>query len=157
MSAKFQFTETQMGSALKLDFSGPLDEATVFPKVNPAVTAITINLREATRLNSNGARAWIVWISSISPKIPIVLEECPVIMVKSFALIKGVLTPNMEVTSFYVPYTSDNSNERATVLFEKGRHYFQDGRIELPVVKDSQGDPMDLDVIQDSYFSFLKR
>ena len=128
-----------------------------FPQVPSHLSSLTINMEEVTRLNSNGARAWMVWVSGIPSTLPVYLEECPVIVIKSFSLIKGVFLPNMDVLSFYVPFCSDETGERTNVLLEKGKHYFEDGNVKLPTITDAKGEPMEIDVIAEAYFSFLKR
>ena len=155
--AQFQCVENQMGSASRLKFIGPIDETAHFPKITASATNVSIHMGEVTRLNSNGTRQWVIWARTIPPATTVILEECPVIFVKSFALIKGVLLPNMQVHSFYVPYFSDASAERKNVLVRIGEDYFPDGRLKLPTVRDSKGATMDVDALQASYFAFLKR
>lgn len=155
--AGFQFSESNLGSVTQLKFIGPIDEGAVFPKVQSNVRTLVIQMGEVTRLNSHGTRQWALWAKTIPAAAEVSLEECPVIFVKSFALIKGVLLPNMSVNSFYVPYFSDETGERKNVLVRRGVDFFDDGRINLPVHKDSKGGFMEVDALQPGYFAFLKK
>jgi hypothetical protein len=63
----------------------------------------------------------------------------------------------MAVASFYVPYYSEETDERKDVLFMLGKEYTLDGNLKMPSIKDSKGNEMEIDVNQKTYFSFIKK
>ena len=151
----FTYTEKQVGNTLLLQFAGSIDENTKFPPLKSG-GRVSLNMRRVTGLNSNGTRSWCVWLAKQKPPLAIMLEEVPVLVVKSFTMVQGFLTPNTDVLSFFVPFYSDETGERNDFLAVKDRHYFPGGRLDLPQIKDSKGNVMELDVIPEHYFGFLK-
>lgn len=156
MSGDFTFTESTADNQTKIVLTGYVNEFAKLPEIlNPAAT-MRIGLKGVTGLNSVGTRNWCDWLRTIKPPTVIILEECPMIFVKAFNQVQGALTPTTQVASFYVPYYSDDTGERKDVLFVSGQH-FMTGGVKPPEVKDSAGKPMEMDVIAESYFAFLKR
>lgn len=78
------------------------------------------------------------------------------LFVKAFGQIQGALTKNCKVNSLKIPYYSDSLGENKNVTVMLGEHYTFDGPLTLPTVNDSLGQPMEIDVIEEQYFSFLK-
>jgi hypothetical protein len=136
--------------------SGSLDERANLPKLTEA-SQVIINLEQLIYLNSIGVRKWIRWMQEMSNVKSIVLEYCPSIFMKSLNSIKGVLPQNGRVISFYVPYYSDELQERKNVLFKMGTDFTEDGKITFPKILSPDGRPMEIDVIEDVYFSFFKQ
>ena len=54
-------------------------------------------------------------------------------------------------------YYSDSLGERKNVVVHFNEHYFKDGSYKLPEIKDSTGQEMEVDVLEDAYFAFLKK
>lgn len=115
-----------------------------------------VEFAESFLLNSLGIQDWILWLSPIAKKegVKIYLHKCPVSVVQQINLVLNFLPPNAEVQSFLVPFYSDSTDEAKLVLFEKGVHY-KDGKITVPDVRDSAGEPMSMDVNSKVYFRFL--
>lgn len=144
-------------SALKVFLTGELREDSLLPELPDTGGKIIINLDLVTGLNSVGTRLWCRWIADASSKFPeVIIEEAPMLFVKAFGQIQGAITKNCKVASLKVPYYSDALGENKNVTVKLGEHYSYDGPFKLPEVKDSLGQPMDVDVIEDAYFSFLK-
>ena len=78
------------------------------------------------------------------------------LMVKNFESIKGFLGKRARVFSFIVPFYSESTGERKNFLATWGVHYDAKGEVRIPEQLDSKGDPMEMDVVPDIYFSFLK-
>jgi len=147
----FSVQVNTMPGELVVHLDGALDEHGELPKVS-AAPAIRVNLDKLLYINSIGVRKWIRWMQELADAGVIYLEYCPVILIKSICSIKGMLGPNVRIESFYVPYYNEISDERKNVLFVRGTHFFDDGRITPPP---PQG--LEMDVIEDIYFSFLKK
>jgi hypothetical protein len=153
----FQCKEKRQGNGLFLEFIGPINETAALPPIDPSVKSVYVNLEQVKVINSIGTRTWCNWTRSILPSINIYLENCPILIVKSFALIRDFLTPNMVVMSFYVPYYADGSDERKMVLIVKDTHFTSSGELKLPIVCDTKGNKMKPEVMSEAYFAFLKR
>lgn len=144
-------------SVTKLFFSGEFREGSLLPELPDNQQKLVINLDLVTGLNSVGTRLWCRWIADASIKFPeILVEEAPMLFVKAFGQIQGALTKNCKVNSLKIPYYSDSLGENKNVTVRLGEHYSFDGPFALPEVKDSLGQPMEIDIIEETYFSFLK-
>lgn len=143
------------GATTYVEITGAINEHAQFGEVRTA-PKININLTGVTALNSVGTRAWCLWIQRFREPAEVSLEGCPPIMVKSFVSVKGFLTDRCVVRSFVIPFYSDVSGEGRDFLAIRGNHYDAKGRLNLPEVKDSQGNLMEMDVVPDQYLSFLK-
>ncbi len=153
----FQYKEKRQGTSLFLEFIGPMNETATLPPVDASVKSIYLNLEQVKVINSIGTRSWCNWTRSILPSVSIYLENCPILIVKSFALIRDFLTPNMDVLSFYVPFYAEGSDERQMVLIVKDTHFTSSSELKLPKVSDSKGHEMQPEVMAEAYFAFLKR
>lgn len=152
----FQATiQTDMEATI-IHLSGALDEHAVMPTEVPAAGDVHVDMQELTYINSVGVRVWIRWITEVSKKNRVFLIRCPALVVKNFSSIRGMLNKNTIVQSFYVPYYDEKYNERKNVLFIRGKHFLDDGTLQMPVMKDGNGVEMEPDVIEQTYFSFLK-
>ena len=155
-SEPFSSEVKQIGATSFVKMAGVIDEHARLPEFTPA-PIVVVHLAKVTAINSVGSRAWLGWLQRLRPPIKVQLEECPVVFVKSFNMVRGFLTPTCEVTSFYVPYYSEDTGERKDVLAIKGRHFDVGAQIRIPPPVDSRGAPMELDVVESSYLAFLER
>lgn len=137
-----------------VEMRGKMDEDAVFKEV-PAARNVVINLKNVSLLNSAGTLSWCRWIENFSAPTEVQLCEVPVIMVKNFSSVRMILSSRCRVSSFYVPFFSGKTGERTTILFERGVHFTDDGKISLPSVLDRNGQPMELDVVPELYFRFI--
>lgn len=142
------------GENVIVELVGQIDESASFPELK-SEGLIKINLRGISRLNSVGTRAWCLWIQRFRAPAEIVLIECPVIMVKNFTLVKGFLNDRCRIYSFIVPYYSERTGERRDILLTWGKDFDSKGLLRLPEVTDKAGNPMEADVIPESYFAFI--
>lgn len=143
------------GATTYVDITGAINEYAQFGDVR-AADKININLSGVTALNSVGTRAWCLWIQRFRAPTEVDLEGCPAIMVKSFVSVKGFLTDRCVVRSFVIPFFSDVTGESRDFVAIRGSHYDAKGRLNLPELKDSLGNVMEMDVVPEQYLSFLK-
>lgn len=151
----FEFEIVETKETIEYSFSGSLDEHAKFPESRPVSKAV-IRLGGITLINSQGTRLWIGWIQRFRPPIQVVLEDCPVLFVKNFKLIKGFLPEHFVVNSFVLPFYSEATRERRDVLLERGIHFGHNAKLNIPEQLDSSGNKMEVDVIENTYLSFLK-
>jgi hypothetical protein len=154
MDREFRIKSKVDGDTTFVDIGGSIDEKAQFGdlKVN---SKVTVNLEKVAFINSVGTRAWCLWIQRFRAPIEVTLVRCPAILVKSFNSVKGFLTPQCQVQSFFVPFYSDETGERKDVLLVRGTH-FSGPTVQLPEVLDQSGRPMEMDVVPELYFTFLK-
>jgi hypothetical protein len=151
----FQIEKTIIGDVTSLSISGDFGEFAHLPELLPCKT-LKIFLGDVTGFSSVGTRIWCEWGRSLRLVNEVVLDECPVLFVKSFSQVKGALQSNMRVNSFRVPYISEDYSERKDVLFVLGHQYDLQGSLRLPKVTGADGKPMEPDVVPELYFKFLR-
>jgi hypothetical protein len=134
------------------EYSSALDGVEVNPNFD-----LNLDLKDLTSINSLGIRNFHSWIYSIQCQRLRVLN-CPRVFVNQLNLVAGFLPPKTEIESFFVPYYSEKTSEETSVLFTKFLEYKSVAgktKISFPRVTDSQGNTMELDVLEDNYFRFL--
>ncbi len=134
---------------------GYINEFAQFPAF-PTTPKVIVDTEGVTGMNSVGTRNWCNWFEGVGPSTKILLRHCPIILVKSFNQVKGSYPKLADVESFAVPYYSPSTDEARNVFFNKGTEYVN-GKVNLPLVKDNDGNAMDLDVDPQAYFAFLDR
>jgi hypothetical protein len=146
---------SQNGS--KVVLSGYLNELATLPPLKKDQN-LTIDLDAIVGLNSIGTRKWCQWINDCSNLFEkISLENCPVIFVKTFNQIADSLTEKCAVNSVKIPFYSEAIDERKMVVLFLGKDYSFDGLFRVPDIKDSTGNAMEIDIITDNFFNFLKK
>jgi hypothetical protein len=153
---KFDIRIEKASSAWKVTLAGVIDEDADFnPHSLAGAPAVDFQLANVKSINSCGIREWIKWVGSAGA-VPVQYLECPKIIVDQINMVQGFLPATGKVLSFYVPFYNDDSGEEKSVLFTLGKEYADKGGIQPPEVKDSQGQPMEMDVVEAKYFKFLK-
>ncbi len=147
--------ETSNANETKLEIMGTIDEKALLP-LHADAKILRIDLGRVSNINSIGVRNFLLWGEKHTMVKSIRLENCPAIFVKNFGNISGFLKPNMTVMSFFVPFYSEATQETIEIHLVKGRDFSPEGMLNLPPVKDSKGNTMELDVT-DSFFSFFKK
>lgn len=137
-------------------FSGRLDESFQHvASVMPTAGELKFNLKELMSINSSGVREWILMMRKMK-SASILLYECPKIFIDQANMVKGVVTENVRIMSFYVPYYNDENGTEKNVLFVFNKHYTHEKLLPLPDVTDENGSPMIMDVIETKYFKFIR-
>lgn len=159
--ARFDFEAKGSGTGISvLKFSGVLDKEGTLrdSKIDPMDTLV-IDLSTFGAMNSLGVREFISWGTVLrNPKINFV--NCPKFFIDQVNNVPNFLPKGSQITSFFVPYYSEQTSEEEMVLFEKGFAFGLDsGKLQIhwPQVKDSQGNYMVADVIEAKYFRFLTK
>ncbi|MBC7458202.1 MAG: hypothetical protein H7235_07995 [Bdellovibrionaceae bacterium] len=152
----FSVDVAETSADIKLTFHGSLSENSSMPVISTVNRPILIDMLDLKYINSYGIKLWCQWTLQQQSVKQIIFENCPFVFVKHITAVRGLWTSNMTMKSFFVPYYSDEAQERKDVLFTEGVHFTQQGVREIPQVQDSKGQPMELDVNKSTYFSFLK-
>lgn len=154
---KFEVKSENAGDKLVLHMAGTIDEDADFSKVAIAGSPqVELDLEQLKSINSCGIREWIKWIGQASTA-KIDLINCPKVIVDQINMVDGFLPANGKVQSFYVPYYNDEAGSEKNVLFRYGNEFSDQGVTPPAEVKDEDGNPMEVDVIEAKYFKFLQR
>jgi hypothetical protein len=153
---EFKANVVEKADKIEIEISGFFDESSKLPSLKTKKD-VEIHFKDLSLMNSYGIKIWCRWADEHKALPAITLQECPFLFTKNFSSIKGFLTDNMKVKSLFVPYYNDQSSETKDVLLNAGVDFKEDGSVQLPEVKDSEGHPMEVDVNPDSYFQFLKK
>ncbi|MGZ5279564.1 MAG: hypothetical protein ACXWC9_06460 [Pseudobdellovibrionaceae bacterium] len=154
--AKFDIKIEKAAPTWKVSLAGTIDEDADFnPHSLAGAPAVSLDLANVKSINSCGIREWIKWIGTAGP-VSVQYFECPKIIVDQINMVQGFLPASGKVMSFFVPFYNDDSGEEKSVLFTLGKEYSEKGLQAAPEVKDTAGQPMEMDVVEAKYFKFLK-
>ncbi len=157
MTTAFSTSVGNSPNNCKIILSGYLNELAVLPPMKKDQN-LSIDLDAVVGINSIGTRKWCQWISDCTALFDkITLENCPVIFVKTFNQIADSLTEKCTVNSVKIPFYSEAIDERKMITLFLGKDYSFDGLFRVPDVKDSTGAAMEIDIITDNFFNFLKK
>ena len=145
---------------LVMRISGKLNETAEFEMIRlPKSDSLEIDLVDLTLINSMGIRIFKDWVHRLGvPELR--FSYCPRIFIDQVNMVSEFIPKNSKIHSFYVPYYNENSEEEKNVLFVRDEHFkLEDGEpmILAPEVKDSKGQAMEIDVLPEKYFAFIKR
>ncbi len=153
---KFEVKINKNASQWSVSVSGVIDEDADFnPHALNGATDVVLELENVKSINSCGIREWIKWIGTAGPA-KITYNKCPKIIVDQINMVQGFLPISGKVKSFFVPFYNDDSGEEKNVLFSHGKEYTDQGLGQAPLIKDSSGNEMEMDVVEAKYFKFLK-
>lgn len=145
------------GDTLKVEIGGQIDEDANFSSLELSHEKIYLDLSEIQAINSCGIREWIKWIKTAPKNSYFIYSKCPKVIVDQINMVAGFLPQNGHVESFYVPYYCDESGEEKMVLFEQGKEVKGSELVPPENIKsDESGEVMEMDVIEEKYFKFLK-
>jgi hypothetical protein len=154
--SKFDLKIEKAAPSWKVTVSGVIDEDADFnPHSLSGAPSITVELNSVKSINSCGIREWIKWMGTATG-VPVEFHNCPKIIIDQINMVQGFLPTPGKVKSFYVPFYNDDSGEEKNVLFTHGKEYTDQGLGAAPEIKDSAGNPMEMDVVEAKYFKFLK-
>jgi len=154
--SKFQSKLDRQGQKIVLQIGGVIDEDADFSTLGLAgAQEIYIDMDGIKSINSCGIREWIKWIGGGSSS-KVVYAKCPKVIVDQMNMVDGFLPGFAHVESFYVPYYNEDSGSEKNVLFRYGVE-FKEGQVQPPAqVKDDSGQAMEMDIIENKYFKFIK-
>ncbi len=153
---KLDINMIQDGPVLKIKLNGEIDEDIDFSQSNISSSSqIRFELDSVKSINSCGIREWIKWLSTAKSS-KIIFSKCPKIIVDQINMVDSFLPSNGQVESFYVPYFNEDSGEEKNILFTRDIEFSKES-LKPPVVKDSIGNDMEMDIIESKYFKFLNK
>lgn len=154
--SKLQFNIHNEDTQTIAILSGQIDES--FPSELFAIKyeqSVVINLEQIKMINSLGIREWIKFVAVLSQS-QVELQKCPKIFIDQVNMVQGFITPNFKIMSFYVPYFNEDANIEKNVLYSFGQEY-GDGFLNVKdSVNSEDGSELEIDVVEQKYFKFLK-
>ena len=153
MSKKFEAIVKSTPEENIIELVGHLDETGSFPTFRDS-KPIRLKCLGLKSINSFGVKIWCQWVKAHEGSV-VSLDHCPFVLVRHFKAVKNFLTPNMSVVSFYVPYVSDETSEKNDILYLREIDFTPSGKVTIKKVFDSNGNEMEIDVNEKSYFGFL--
>lgn len=145
---------------LLLRLIGPITEVADFgPLKFSRLKPLEIDLSEITAMNSVGIREFAAWAAKLENKV-LEFSHCPKFFIDQVNMIQGLIPPQSRFLSFYVPYYDRDSDEEQRVLFRQGLEFKGSGKnleLHLPEILNEEGVPLEIDVMPDRYFQFLKK
>lgn len=145
---------------LVMRISGKMNESAEFDMIRlPKSESLEIDLVDLTLINSMGIRIFKDWVHRL--EVPsLFFSYCPRIFIDQVNMVVDFIPKTSTIQSFYVPYYNEDSEEERNVLFVRNEHFkMENGEpvITFPDVKDSKGREMEIDVIAEKYFAFIKK
>lgn len=145
---------------LVIRMAGKMNEASDLELIMvPQASSVEIDLIDLTLINSMGIRIFRDFARSIrSPEL--LFSYCPRVFIDQVNMVLDFIPRHSRIMSFYVPYYNEVSGEEKAVLFTRDEHFtVHEGALTLkpPLVLDSKAGEMEMDIVGDRYFSFLKR
>jgi anti-anti-sigma regulatory factor len=154
----FKADKQQSGQDTIVTLVGHIDEDAVFSSIDiAAAPKVVVDMDGVSAINSCGIREWVKWIRTANATAAITFRKCPKVIVDQINMVEGFLPKSAKVESFYVPYFADASGNEKMILFRDGTE-FKGSEVHAPKdVKDDDGEPMEMDVIEAKYFKFLQK
>ncbi|MFN3696485.1 MAG: hypothetical protein ACK4VO_03510 [Pseudobdellovibrio sp.] len=154
--SKLQFNVQNDIQKATINLSGQIDES--FPPELLAIKfgpEVIINLDQIKMINSLGIREWIKFIGVLSQS-KVEFIKCPKIFIDQVNMVQGFITPNCKIKSFYVPYFNEDTSNEKNVLYAYGQEY-GDGFLNVKAsIVAEDGTELEIDVVEQKYFKFLK-
>jgi hypothetical protein len=125
----------------------------------PKASSIEIDLIDLTLINSMGIRIFRNFALSISSP-ELLFSYCPRIFIDQVNMVADFIPRHSRILSFYVPYYNEVSGEEKSVLFTRNEQFTVENGVPAlrpPLVQDSNGGEMEMDVVGERYFSFLRK
>lgn len=134
-------------------FSGSINEDFTFKNlIGERSSKYIFDLESVSLLNSCGIREWIKFINELPEDSELEYHNCPTVVVLQMNMVKGFLTSNAKVVSFYAPYYDEEADEEVKILLTTEQ--VVDGK--APEIKNDAGEELEFDGIEATYFKFLK-
>lgn len=118
---------------------------------------VLLQFSNSVNFNSISVNNWLTWLRETAEplKLKIHLAECPISMISNTTTIDSFLPSKVVVESFYVPFYSDHTQESKQILLKRNID-FDENNLKIPKCLDSKGNEMEIDIIPETYFRFLK-
>lgn len=154
MSQQLKIETQILENETVININGPVDEDSEFLIIESLTTEVLFfDLNGVTLINSCGVREWINMVERIPESSKIVYRNVPQLVIEQMNMVKGFLTPNSSIESFFAPYYREEDDKIIAKLLKADE--IKDGK--APLVKDEEGNELEFDAIEAQYFNFLNQ
>ncbi|MBC77568.1 MAG: hypothetical protein CME64_16305 [Halobacteriovoraceae bacterium] len=145
---------SQNDANLTLAMPGPRVDENFDPDISKKFEGkeVVFDFSNLNLMNSTGIREWLLLLENLKDR-KITYKNCPKIFVLVMNMVKGVVSENVTVESFYVPFYDPETDDEIDVLMSPadiGQN------LEVPEQKTKDGRPLEFDDVAEKYFQFLK-
>lgn len=156
MESKFIPT-LQVGNGYTyLKLKGILDEDNLLANLLSQIQGrlLLIDMAEIERINSCGVRDWVNWLNQIQALgIAVILLRCSPSVVSQANMVTNFAADSF-IHSFYAPYVHpDTGDEQSVLLFTE--EIRQNLPVRAPKIFNEQGEELEFDEFEESYFAFI--
>lgn len=139
---------------------GVFDDEAEFPSLQvPADAALHFDLEGFRAINSVGIKLFMEWVHGLAVE-SMDFARCPKVFVDQLNMVPGFLPGRAKISSFYVPYYNEETQEEVSALYHRGVHYRKppDGPPQIlpPQVSGANKKPLEIDILPERYFRFLE-
>jgi len=145
-----------------INLKGSMDEKTELPDVPRGCQEVLLNFLEAKYMSSLGISRLLLWIEKHKNIPQISVENCSVSVVEAFNLVEGLFPKQGVLLSFEIPFRCTECDEIKNIWLKRNVHFFPGTpvRLKFPEIEKCSGcnsGKMELDIVKNLYFSFLKK
>ena len=155
MTEALKIETLEENDMLIIQMSGVIDEEFQSLELDDSFETYIFDFQEVVLINSCGVREWILFIEKITKKI--IYRNCPQIIIHQINMVKGFLTDNCEIESFYAPYYCEECDleiekflKPSDITDQKAPNYNCDSCSE-------EETELEFDAIESQYFNFIKK
>ncbi len=158
---EFRYENLQEDETVILKVHGFIDENAEFPEISTLKAGhLVLDLEDVQLINSIGIRKWVLWLQNST--IPVTLRRCAPPIIEQVNILLGFIPEGAVVESFFIPFFCEKCNKNVNVLVTEGADYTlpgaHRGKIEAPSSQKCKvcSSPLEMDVLPQKYFKFLK-
>ena len=154
---KLKLTIEVEGELSVYTFVGEVEDGFRSEKVPlPTTSRCKFMLSGIEHFNSCGIAEWIYLVKNFGAKSSIEFHECSIAMTDQMNMVpdsKGSAT----IVSFLAPYFDSKEDEEVTKLIDVEKFRQELKMLIAPVMKDADGNELEFDALEESYFQFLQK
>lgn len=103
---------------------GVIDERSkIFDLTIEEDTDVMMDLTKMICINSIGIKMWIEWVGKFPKSVVIHLSKCPFLIINQSVTVKGFISENSYLESFFVPYYCNSCGAEKYHLLNRGTDY----------------------------------
>lgn len=103
---------------------GVIDERSkIFDLTIEENTDIIIDLMKMICINSIGIKMWMEWVYKLPKSVVLHLSNCPFLIINQSVTVKGFISENSYLESFFVPYYCNSCGSEKYHLLSRGTDY----------------------------------
>ena len=156
--SSFKYSEEFVDDAHMIHFSGDIDEDSVFDDIKLSQKKkVILDFQNITGINSCGIREWIKLMKTVPSDSHVTCIHCQKEIIDQANMIDGFFPDNTFISSFYIPYFCESCNEQTNILATR-----DDEPNKVPVPDQETachncGEMAEIDIIEKTYFKFIKK